>query len=495
MGADSSRPNILFIMPDQMRGDCLSLEGHPVMTTPVIDSIGGAGVHFRRAYTTCASCIPARRALLTGLHPATTGVVGYEDGVPIGTATLPELLREGGYRTVLAGRHMHQYPYNRPYGFDERVLGSTYITDDQYAAFLAAEAPALGGIRGIGLSHNGAHARSWPLAEHLHPTNWVVARAREALAAHEAIASSGTTPSGANPPGGAGPLFLCASFFAPHPPLFPPAHHFDSIHRRELPPAAIGSWETPPRSAGMGVDAHRTILQGEALRQVQSGYYGLIEHLDSQLYWLLHEFEQASRRAEREWMVVFTTDHGELLGDHYLFRKCEPYEGSSRIPFLISGSRGLGFAGGRVSDVPVCLEDLMPTLLDAAGLPVPGDLDGRSLVPILRGTGSIDREYVHGEHAPCYDDEQAYHALFGPRMKYVWRPATGTEELFDLAADPDELVNLAAVQPDVTAAWRRRLVERLAGRPEGFVHDGTLVPGRPYPSVLPFARGASSTRT
>jgi arylsulfatase A-like enzyme len=86
------RPNILIIMPDEMRGDCLSLEHHPVLQTPTIDAIGEGGVHFTRAYTTCASCIAARRSLLTGQYPATNGMVGYREGVPITTPTLTELL-------------------------------------------------------------------------------------------------------------------------------------------------------------------------------------------------------------------------------------------------------------------------------------------------------------------------------------------------------------------------------------------------------------------
>ena len=475
MTADVRKPNILLVMPDQMRGDCLSLEGHPVVSTPVIDEIGGAGMHFRRGYTTCASCIPARRSLLTGQYPSTNGMVGYEEGVPIRTVTFPEILRDAGYRTVITGRYMHQSPYEHSYGFEERVLGSTYILNDDYAAFLDTEVPALGGIRGIGLSYNGWQAKPWPLPEYLHPTNWTVARAREVIASSDGR-----------------PLFLSASFYAPHPPFFPPGFYMESMARRRLPEPSIGGWEVrPDRDAGMGVDAHRTILEGSTLERAQAGYFGLIDHLDDQLYWMITEFVAMSRQRGREWMVIFTSDHGEMLGDHYLFRKCEPYEGASRIPFLIQGSPGLGFSAGARSDVPVCLEDLMPTILETAGLPIPEGVDGMSLVPLLRGSGSIDRDCVHGEHAPCYDEEQAYHALFGSRMKYVWRPADGTEELFDLAEDPRELVNLAGERADETAAWRERLVGQLTGRAEGFVSGGRLVSGRPYHSVLPFAAPVS----
>jgi arylsulfatase A-like enzyme len=122
----TSPPDILLIMPDQMRGDCLSAHGHPVVRTPNLDKLAGEGALFRRAYTTCPSCIPARHPLLTGLFPATSGVVGFA-GRPITSPTLPKLIGDAGYTTLLVGRTMHQVPEEEPYGFQKRIRGSTYV--------------------------------------------------------------------------------------------------------------------------------------------------------------------------------------------------------------------------------------------------------------------------------------------------------------------------------------------------------------------------------
>ena len=134
---DSGQPDILLIMPDQMRGDCLSILSHPAVRTPQIDQLARQGVLFRRAYTSVASCIPARYALLTGLYPQTSGVVGYK-AMPFSTPPLPELLTSAGYSTVLVGRNMHQLPENGACGYQKRILGSTYVNNDAYDEFLKA---------------------------------------------------------------------------------------------------------------------------------------------------------------------------------------------------------------------------------------------------------------------------------------------------------------------------------------------------------------------
>lgn len=472
MSKHDERPNILLIMPDQMRGDCLSLENHPVVLTPNIDEIGGQGAHFTSAYTTCASCIPARRSLLTGQFPGTNGMVGYQEGLPIRTPTLPGTLAENGYQTAIVGRYMHQYPYEESYGFQKRILGSTYIDDDEYAAFLEKEAPNSGGIKGHGITFNGWTAKPWHLGEHLHPTNWVVNRSRGLLKDLDDEK----------------PFFLTTSFYAPHPPFIPPAFYMDRYLRQQLPPAAIGSWASPPpnEGRGAGVDAHNALISGEALQSAQAGYFGLINHIDDQLYWFLREFRDKSSRGRRPWLILFTTDHGEMLGDHYFFRKCEPYEGASRIPFLIRGAPQLGLRSGLTCPKPVCLEDVMPTVLDAAGVELPDSVEGQSLMPTLRGESEGTREWLHGEHAPCYSQEQGYHFLTDGKAKYVWRPHDGSEQLFNLEADPQELKNLADVETcqSEVVRWRNRLVAKLTSRPEGFADGTKLIPGRPYKAIL-----------
>ncbi|MHC4517664.1 MAG: sulfatase-like hydrolase/transferase [Planctomycetota bacterium] len=464
------KPDILLIMPDQMRGDCLSILGHPAVRTPTLDELVRQGTLFRRAYTPVASCIPARYALLTGLSPQTSGVVGFR-AKPFATPSLPDLLSKAGYGTVLVGRNMHQVPASGSCGYQKRILGSTYVSGDEYHKFLKRAVPEAEDIRkyvtGMGLTYNHWQAKPWPLPAHLHPTEWVVAQSRRVVEAAEPDQ----------------PLFLTTSFYAPHPPLFPPRKYFDAYMQRELPSPAHGTWVNWGALSTEGDrTGHRVMLTGKTLKTAQAGYFGLIEHLDDQISSLIRDFRARSEKARRPWLIVFTTDHGEMLGDHGYFRKCEPYEGSANIPLIISGSPALGFESDVRNHQPVCLEDIMPTLLALAGVDCPAHVDGVNLAPTLREERQTIRRFLHFEHAPCYSQAQAYHALTDGQYKYIWRPIDGTEQLFDLEADPREEDDLsrAPSHQATLKMWRRRLIERLANRPEGFVQDDRLIPGRPY---------------
>lgn len=475
----TAQPDILLIMPDQMRGDCLSVLGHPAVNTPTLDTLARQGTLFRRAYSSVPSCIPARYAMLTGLHPQTSGVVGFKNK-PITTRTFPQILTQAGYATVLVGRNMHQVPSKEDYGgtlngYQKAVLGSTYVDNDEYDVFLRRNAPESGGIRNLvrklGISYNTSSAAPWPLAEDLHPTAWVVAESRRALA---------EAPSGL-------PLFLTSSFYAPHPPLFPPQRFIDVYRQKELPPAAHGDWVAwntlSPKGDKTG---SRILLAGDALRRDQAGYFGLIEQLDAAIAPLIAEFRARSEKAGRPWLIVVTADHGEMLGDHGYFRKCEPYEGSASIPFIIAGSPETGFRPGQYCKQPVGLEDIMPTLLAAAGEENPDRIDGINLTPVLKGSTATLRECFHFEHAPCYSTAQAFHALADGSFKYIWRPLEGTEQLFDLDSDPREEHDLArdASARPALEKWRAIMIQRLRARPEGFSDGRRLIPGRPYPPLM-----------
>ncbi|MHB8899099.1 MAG: sulfatase-like hydrolase/transferase [Thermoguttaceae bacterium] len=467
-----ARPDILLIMPDQMRGDCLSVLEHPVVQTPNFDRLAEQGVLFRRAYSTVPSCIPARYALMTGLYPQTSGVVGFRQK-PIDCPTMPQLLRDTGYRTVLVGREMHQIADAAGLGYDTGILGSTYVSD-QYTADLKKAVPEIPDFRSwvektLGLSYNHWQATPWPLADDLHPTSWIVRQARKVVA--ESPAEK--------------PLFLTASFYAPHPPLFPPKEYFDRYLAMELPAPAHGDWVDWSLLTPKGADGgHRVILEGETLRKAQAGYFGLIEHIDREVGPLIADFQARSRAAGRPWLIVLTTDHGEMLGDHGYFRKCEPLEGSANIPFILCGSPELGFTPGRRSFQPVCLEDVLPTLAALAAADCP-PVDGVNLVPALQGKQGQIRPWLHFEHADCYSRAQAFHALTDGRYKYIWRPLDGREHLFDLRQDPREEHDLSTdpAQGPTLANWRGVLVERLASRPEGFSDGQRLIPGRPYPPL------------
>jgi hypothetical protein len=168
-----------------------------------------------------------------------------------------------------------------------------------------------------------------------------------------------------------------------------------------------------------------------------------------------------------------------MLGDHYRWRKSLPYEGSAHIPYLIQAPEHFKINPGTVLDVPVCIEDIMPTVLEMAEVDVPEGVDGTSLLPILRGEGDLDRPYLHIETAPTYQ------CLTDGREKFIWFVKDGSEQFFDLVADPVEARNLID-DSDYSARvewWRGELIKTLADRPEGFFDGTKLVAGRSYPGV------------
>jgi arylsulfatase A-like enzyme len=462
--SENNKPNILLIMTDQQRGDCLGVAGHPVLLTPSMDAIAHNGVRFTRAYSTCPSCIAARRSLLSGQFPKTHGMVGYHSGVEWQLPpTLPQVLRDNGYQTLMIGRSMHQYPQRRRMGFDQ------LIQQDEYLAWLEKNAPSdSGGWFGSGIMHNDWTVNPWPLAEHLHFTNWTVNTALEAFARRDPSC----------------PLFMVVSFIAPHPPLQPPAFYMDRYLRTGGPDPIIGDWETPPDPNGQACDTvspNSLALTGEALRSARAAYYGSINHVDDQIRRLLNPINGIPPQLHGNTVILFTADHGEMLGDHYRWRKQVPYESSANIPLLIQAPARFGIHPGRRVDQPVALEDIMPTLLDLAGCEIPATVEGRSLVPLLRGGKPAWRDYLTIEHAP------EHQSLTDGREKFIWLVADGREQFFDLVADPGERHNLIADPrvADRVTLWRNRLIAELSGRPEGFTDGQQLIPGRPFSALLP----------
>ncbi|MEV6103584.1 arylsulfatase [Streptomyces sp. NPDC051940] len=478
--------NVVLICVDQWRGDCLSAAGHPVVRTPHLDELAARGTRFARAYSATPTCVPARAALHTGLSQTGHGRVGYEDGVawtPYDT-TLAGSFRAAGYQTKCVGK-MHVYPERHRLGFDDIELHDGYLHQariggrdprghDDYLGWLADQAGtgAAEDYTDHGLNCNSNVARPWDKPERLHPTNWATMRAVDFLHRRDTTA----------------PFFLFLSYHRPHPPYDPPDWAFQqylAAPAGDGPP--VGDWEDDYaawRRDGVH-DAFVGRMDPVSWQRARAGYYGHMAHIDLQINRFLQSLAEFGLQDDT--VVAFVSDHGEMLGEHGMWRKGYPYEGSARVPFLVAGP---GVPQGAVCEEVVELRDVMPTLLDAAGVAVPETVEGRSALPAARGEGEL-RPWLHGEHVLF---GQSLQWLTDGREKYVWRSGDGLEQLFDLAADPGELTNLAA-DPDAAPRlklWRERLAGELAGRPEGFADGGELVPGRPVDPVLPGLRAAAA---
>lgn len=475
------KPNVLLIMVDQMRGDCLSILDHPIVDTPNLDQLARDGVLFDNAYSATPSCVPARASVLTGMSQESTGRVGYKDKVTWNYEhTMPGEFAKAGYHTQCVGK-MHVYPTRSLCGFHNVVLHDGYMhyarfkhntktTEsfdyvDDYLNWLREKAGADRDLIDLGLDCNASTvARPWHLPEELHPTNWVTTQSIDFLRRRD--------PSK--------PFFLKMSFVRPHPPFDPPQTFYDMYVNEDLPEPPVGDWaekEDPGRS-GLNPVAYKGVVPEKRFKRAQAAYYALITQIDYQIGRFFNAMQEYG--VYDDTVILFVSDHGELLGDHHLYRKILAYEGSANVPFILSDpGNHLNLEKNRFVHEVVELRDIMPTLLDAAGVEIPDSVEGKSVLPLCTdANGKVAwRDYIHGEHA--YGDS-SFHYVTNGKEKYIWYSQTGEEQLFDLGKDSQETTNLVGKPEfkDKAQFWRGKLIKELEGREEGYTDGENLIVGQ-----------------
>ena len=445
------RPNILLYTTDQHRGDHVGLAGQTPIETPNLDAWVNRGAYFPNAYTEIPSTTGARRVLHSGKGSYDCGLIGYSGLEWMEPNTLAQALADDGYHCINVGwRNMH--PRRKLYGFHNVIPHELGRGADEYEEWLQREVGPQATERGHGCDANGWLARPWHLEERYHPTVWTNDVTLEQLSKRDPTK----------------PYFIWCSHLRPHSPYDPPQFFWDMYINRELPPIPVGNW-----AAKHDVDLphpQQTSWQGrlspEVNQRMRAAYMGVITHIDYELGRLLQQLGNHSGDPGNT-LCIFTADHGDMMSDHHLHRKCYAYEGSARIPFALQYPADWDLPTGSFDQV-VGLQDVMPTVLDAAGIAPPDGITGQSVLEAVKGEPW--REFFHGEHSPCYSIDSAMQYLTDGKEKFIYFPTTGEEQFFDLTDDRTERHNLADVpaHAERVALWRRRLIDLLGRRPDGF---------------------------
>jgi len=450
-GLSKSKPNLLLLMADQHRGDCFGADGNKAAHTPVLDSLAAGGIRFRHAYSSTPTCTPARSALLTGCSPWGHGMLGYGRVAEHYPVEMPAEIRKLGYHTLGVGK-MHWAHQRNLHGFHRTILDESgraespeFLSD--YRAWFFSEAPNLN-PDATGIGFNDYTGGVYKLPERLHPTVWTAGVAARFIDTY------------AQPD----PFFMKVSFARPHSPYDPPQRWWDFHARRDQPKPVAAPWAEKyvPRNSERADIWHGRVSAQEA-RNARIAYYGSVSFVDEQVGRIIESLEK--RRLLDETLIVYISDHGDMTGDHNLWRKSYAYEPSARIPMI---ARGPGAARGKVETTPAEIRDVLPTLIEAAGGTVPKQVEGQSLL-------HLKRSYIDLEHDVCYDVSNHWNALTDGRRKYIYHAQTGEEQFFDLEKDPMELNDLAGASGE-TSAWRARMAAHLEIRGDQWVRGGSLVP-------------------
>lgn len=455
----SDRPNILVLMTDQQRYDALGCAGNARIRTPNLDRLAASGVRFRNAYCPTPLCVPSRMSFITGLrasrhrYPLNHALPGPVPEHP----TIMTLLHRDGYHCQGVGK-MHFS--GRLYGFQnlksmEESVGCR--ADDDYLTYLREQGVRTRYPQGLrDLLYYQPQTSGIPV-EHSQSA-WVARESVAFLRQHVR-----------HRPGR--PFFLWSSWIAPHPP-FAPCAPYDTIYApedMELPVYAERPVSSLPSAAGTRGRLDGAHLDPGRIRRIRALYYGQVTQVDDGIGQILQELENLGLAGNT--VVLFLSDHGDMLGDHGLSQKNVPYEASARTPLLL---RWPGRTEpGRVCDELVGNEDFLATLVEKLGLernPGAAPLAGRSLLGREGGGPAEAREayfmdYGHGE--------SRWIAVRTLQHKYAIWARGGYEELYDLEADPQETRNLAGEEPELSARLRAAVLawERENGFPDSLDGD------------------------
>lgn len=430
-------PHLIFIITDQQRADTIGAWGQAHMRTPNIDGLAAGGCSFRECHAPGATCVASRAALFTGLYAHNTGCYSFNDWAH--HRTWVQDLAAGGYYCVNIGK-MHLQPRDEPGGFHERVIVENPTStstwgghgDDAWGRHLALHGVKRPNFRNLtdpdwDRKYQGV---PWELAEHLHSD---VFTGDSAVAWIEQQGDNDR------------PTFLQIGFPGPHEPWDPLPRHlaqYDGVEAAFPEPVDFPHDfdATPPQQAVRRQQLAEADEEGridmpnatrEDIRRMQKHYYAKTTLVDEQIGRVLAALEQ--RGMLEHSVVFFLSDHGEMLGDHGQAYKWMMYDCVTRVPLIVRDFRKPA-PPVTVKDL-VSLMDLGPTVCDLAGVPLPARLEGRSLVPYLRGEPIDPRRHVF-----CEDNYLLMMRSTERKLVYYHgQPEHG--ELYDLVNDPHESRN------------------------------------------------------
>ncbi len=449
--ARDQRPNLLLIMADQHRYDWLGVAGANWVRTPHLDALAGRGVRFTQTTCNAPLCAPSRISLASGLQPHRVGAMGNNAFYPRHVPTYYQELRDAGYRVGLVGKlDLHKpdtfngrrgnLPLLYSYGFTDPVecegkmhAGSGWPEPHgPYNHYLQER----GRLQAFCEDYRKrGRAKAWYAEDSVLPTEdwedcYIARRAAEFIAGQD----------------GDSPWHLFVSFVGPHDPWDPPAEYAEHFRRRPMPQPVADAMDGKPqwieRKARSQAGA-----SPEEVATVRRQYTAALELIDAQVGLLLDTL--AKTGAADNTYVFYTSDHGEMLGDHGLYQKSVFYEPAVRVPLLAVGP-GIPQAE---SGALVEMSDLHPTLLELAGVSPRIPLDARSLWPVLRDPAASHRINTLSQLTSARCLRTDHYKLIDNIND---RP-----ELYDLQEDPTEGRNLAEQRPDVLAEMRRALGRRL----------------------------------
>ncbi|MBD3181785.1 sulfatase-like hydrolase/transferase [Candidatus Poribacteria bacterium] len=424
-GMANPKPNILLLFTDQQRFDTIAAAGNDLICTPALDRLCSRGVRFDRCYTPSPVCVSARYSILTGLYPHRSGCADNGHPMDQSLPTLPAMLTDVGYQTQAIGK-MHFKPVRHPFGFQKLELSEEIpakIEDDEFlqnlvdAGFKYVHEP-----HGVRSEHYYLPQTSQLPAEH-HTTQWTADRTIQFLKDRDRSR----------------PFFVWSSFIKPHPPFDPPVPwnklyraYEMSLPKRPDHVEQLMTWHMRIQNHFKRRDAG---IDDNLITAIRAAYYACISFVDYNVGRILDQLEAQGELDNT--IIIYTSDHGELLGDYDCYGKRCFYDSAARIPMLVSWPGK--FPPGEVCCSPISTIDIVPTLAEAAGIVLEADqVDGISMQHTLADENG--RDYIIGQ---LNHKEKGVYFIFDGRYKYIYSAPDQKEYLLDTKNDPEETRNHA----------------------------------------------------
>ena len=444
------KKNVLFICVDEWPGYLFGHAGRHDVMTPTIDFLAREGICMENSYSECPVCIPARRSLMTGLSPKSHGDRVYSDRMEMPDApTLASVFHDAGYQTIAVGK-LHVYPQRNRIGFDEALITEEGryefgVTDDHQ--IWLGEHGYTGEQFMHGMGNNTYYTRPWQLGEEAHETSWVTKMMMKEMMRHDPTR----------------PAFFFVSYQYPHPPLVPLPAFLEKYRSVELDPSYQDDWADSwiIREMRKMASTYSEREKDEARR----AFMAQCTHIDYSIRMLLGTLRELSMLDDT--IIVFMSDHGDMLFDHGMVAKRLFYEGSAYIPLIFSGKPMQEYRGKGYEKKLCSIADVMPTLLSLCGIEDMPRMDGS---PIF---SDESREYVYGEVS---EGAKATRMIRSSRYKLIYYPAGNIFQLFDMENDRKEEHDLStdlALQP-VLSRMKEELIRNLHGSDLDWIVDGEL---------------------